>query len=101
MLSPSLDWQQNKVLNKGRIIADVIYNIPSLTFNKTGHAVNEINICSWIHKMQSLSIRGYSNNPQGVQSKWDLALVFNLGADCHALIHNEIVNNFAKIMCFY
>lgn len=42
-------------------------------FNKTGHAVNKINICSWIHKRQSLSIRDYSNNPQGVQNKQDLA----------------------------
>lgn len=51
--------------------------------------------------MQLLSIRDYSNNPQGVQNKWDLALVFNLGADCHVLVHNEIVTNFTKIMCFY
>lgn len=48
--------------------------------------------------MQLLSIRDYSNNPQGVQNKWDLALVFNLGADCHVLVHNEIVTNFTKIM---
>lgn len=52
-------------LNEGRVIADVIHKLASLMFNKTGHAVNEINMCSTCHKMQSLSIKDYSNNPQG------------------------------------
>lgn len=61
-------------------------------FNKTEHVVNKINICSGIHKMQSLSITDYGNNPQRVQNKWDLAIVF-IGAYCHALAHKEIVTN--------
>lgn len=84
-------------LNEGRVIDDVIHKLASLMFNKTGHAVNEINMC---HKMQSLSIKDYSNNPQGgMQNKWDLSSIFNVGADCHALVHSETVTNVTKIMC--